>query len=218
MYSSMAVMKVRTDYRPEADPAAFRRNESTDRVNAARFCAECGGSLEHRWLEVDHRTRQVCVLCGSIHYENPRILVSCYMHWRDRVVFCRRAQAPARGLWALPAGFVEMSETLEEGVVREIREETGLLVDPRGVALFRLISLPHISEVYVEFRVELSAEPTFSPGHETLEVALFSEHDVPRDELAFGDVMPSYPDEFFKCVRMREFPIKSVPIRPVGAG
>src|ERR1700722_15803870 len=218
MYSSMAVMKVRTDYRPEADPSVLRHRESTGRVNAARFCAECGGSLEHRWLEVDHRTRQVCVLCGSIHYENPRILVSCYMHWRDRVVFCRRAQAPARGLWALPAGFVEMSETLEEGVVREIREETGLLVDPRGVALFRLISLPHISEVYVEFRVELSAEPTFSPGHETLEVALFAQHDVPRDELAFGDVMPSYPDEFFKCVRMREFPIKSVPIRPVGAG
>jgi ADP-ribose pyrophosphatase YjhB (NUDIX family) len=218
MQSFIAAMKVRKDYQPESGLEAFRPTESIGRVNAARFCAECGGPLEHRWLEMDHRTRQVCVLCGSVHYENPRILVSCYMHWHDRVVFCRRAQAPARGLWALPAGFVEMSETLEEGVVREIREETGLLVDPRGVALFRLMSLPHISEVYVEFRVELSAEPKFAPGHETLEVALFSEHEIPRDKLAFGDVMPSYPDEFFKCMLMREFPIKSVPVRLVGAG
>ena len=183
-------------------------------VETIRFCMRCGGPLALRWVELDQRERRVCGACGEVHYENPRLLVSCYLHWRDRVVFCRRARAPARGLWALPAGFVEQGETLEEAVVREINEETGVLLAPRRVSLFRLVSLPHISEVYVEFRAELAAVPVFSPGQEALEVALFSERDIPRSDLAFGDVMPTYPDEFFECLRAGYFPIKSLPLHP----
>jgi ADP-ribose pyrophosphatase YjhB (NUDIX family) len=186
-------------------------------VEKIKYCSKCGGALALRWIASDQRERRVCTACSHIHYENPRLLVSCFIHWRDRVVFCRRARAPARGLWALPAGFVEQGETLEEAVVREIEEETGLPLPTRSVTLFRLLSLPHINEVYAEFRAELTAAPVFSLGHEALEVALFSERDIPRRELAFGDVMPAYPDEFFKCLRTGAFPIRSVPLRPLKA-
>lgn len=173
--------------------------------------------LALRWLESEHCERRVCIACGEIHYENPRLLVSCYVHWRGRVVFCRRARAPAKGLWALPAGFVEQGETLEQAVVREIEEETGLSLAPPSVSLFRLLSLPHINEVYVEFRAELKAAPVFSPGPEALEVALFSERDIPREHLAFADIIPSYPDEFFGCLRSGDFPIRSLPLHPLKA-
>lgn len=183
-------------------------------VETIGYCTKCGGALALGWIELDQRERRICTACGEIHYENPHLLVSCYIHWRDRVVFCRRARAPARGLWALPAGFVEQGETLEEAVVREVEEETGLPLSPRSVSLLRLLSLPHINEVYVEFRAELTAMPAFSPGHEALNVALFSQRDIPRDELAFGDVMPGYPDEFFECLRAGTFPIKSLQLPP----
>jgi ADP-ribose pyrophosphatase YjhB (NUDIX family) len=178
-----------------------------------KFCAHCGGRLAVQWLDSEQRRRQVCTACSKVHYENPRILVSCYAHWRDSVVFCRRAQAPARGLWALPAGFVEKGETLEEAVVREVAEETGLDLGLQPVALFRVTSLPHMNEVYVEYRVELPAAPVFAPGPEALEVALFAESDLPRDQLAFGDMLCGYPDDFYQCLRSARFPVTSISVR-----
>ena len=185
---------------------------SVDR-SAARFCTQCGGRLAPKWVEADERQRSVCVACGHVHYENPRVLVWCYAHWRDSVVFCRRALAPAMGLWAPPAGFVEKGETLEEAVMREVREEAGIDLDPQRLVLFRVASVPHMNEVYVEFRAELAAPPVFRPGPEALEVALFSQWDVPRQALAFGDMLPAYPDEFFKCLRSGQFPIKSIAVQ-----
>jgi ADP-ribose pyrophosphatase YjhB (NUDIX family) len=180
------------------------------------FCTQCGMRLARKYVETDRRQRYSCSVCGAIHYENPRLLVACYMHWRERIVFCRRAQQPAMGLWAPPAGFVENGETLQEAAVREVVEETGINLEPQRLELFRLISLPHMSQVYVEFRAELSEEPVVSPGPEAMDVALFSQMDVPRDLLAFGDMIPAYPDELFECLRRREFPIKLVDVHPVG--
>ncbi|MDB6085878.1 MAG: hydrolase [Gammaproteobacteria bacterium] len=185
---------------------------SVDR-GAAKYCTQCGGRLTSKWLDADQRQRHVCVVCQHVHYENPRVLVWCYAHWHDGVVFCRRALAPAMGLWAPPAGFVEKGETLEEAVMREVREEAGIELDPKRVILFRVASLPHMNEVYVEFRAELASPPVFRPGSEALEVALFTEANVPRQALAFGDMLPAYPDEFFKCLRIGEFPIKSAAVR-----
>jgi ADP-ribose pyrophosphatase YjhB (NUDIX family) len=214
MQQEMSVLDTYLERAEQGLPPACPSDGTSRTVDTARYCTRCGGRLALKWLELDQRERRVCAECGEIHYENPRLLVSCYIHWLGRVVFCRRARAPAKGLWALPAGFVEQGETLEEAAVREIEEETGLLLHPRRINLFRLISLPHIDEVYVEFRAELTVAPIFSPGHETLEVALFSERELPRRDLAFGDVMPSYPDEFFECLRSGAYPIRSLPMHP----
>jgi ADP-ribose pyrophosphatase YjhB (NUDIX family) len=182
------------------------------------YCTHCGGRLALRWLEADQRHRYVCAGCRKVHYENPRPLVWCYVHWQGSLVFCRRAQPPAQGLWSPPAGFVEKGETLEEAVVREVNEETGIELEPKLLELFRVTSLPHMNEVYVEYRAELAAAPVFIPGPEALEVALFTEASVPRKELAFGEMLPAYPEEFFRCLRTGEFPIRSIPVRLVKPG
>jgi ADP-ribose pyrophosphatase YjhB (NUDIX family) len=180
---------------------------------AVKHCTECGGRLANEWFESDRRFRGVCGVCHSIHYENPRVLVWCYVYWNDMVIFCRRAHPPATGRWALPGGFVEKGETLEEAVIREVHEETGILLDPQSVALFRVTSLPHMNEVYVEFRSELTASPVFEPGPEALEVAIFKQANVPRDQFAFVEMLPNYPDEFYQCIRLKEFPVRSTTVR-----
>jgi ADP-ribose pyrophosphatase YjhB (NUDIX family) len=187
-----------------------------DRAVEMNFCTQCGTRLARRYVKTDRRQRDICSVCGTIHYENPRLLVACYVHCRERVVLCRRAQQPAMGLWAPPAGFVENGETLQEAAVREVVEETGISLEPQRLELFRLMSLPHMNEVYVEFRAELNEEPVVAPGPEAMDVALFSQMDVPRDLLAFANMIPAYPDEFFECLRRREFPIKLLEVRPVG--
>jgi len=64
------------------------------------------------------------------HYENPALTVDAVWLWRNRVLLVRRARPPFRGNWAFPGGFVELRETVEQAVVRELREETGLAGRP----------------------------------------------------------------------------------------
>jgi len=182
---------------------------------SAKYCRECGGRLDSKWLESELQFRAVCGNCYSITYENPRVLVWCYLYWQDKLIFCRRANAPARGRWALPGGFVERGETLEAAVIREVNEETGIRLNPRNIALYRVMSIPHMNEVYVEFRSELVRPPQTTPGLETLEVKGFTQAEIPRRELAFAEMIPEYPDEFYRCVSAKEFPIRSTVVRPV---
>jgi len=59
---------------------------------------------------------------------------------RDRVLLVERARAPLQGYWSLPGGVLETGERLEEGVCREVLEETGLIVKPgRVVEIFQRI-------------------------------------------------------------------------------
>ena len=90
----------------------------------ARFCPPCGGLL---LPHDDHgRERRRCASCGRIAYENPKPAVSAILARGGKVLLSRRAREPHRGEWDLPGGFMEVGETPEEGIVREIREETGL--------------------------------------------------------------------------------------------
>jgi hypothetical protein len=72
-----------------------------------------------------------------------------------------------------------------------------------------------MNEVYVEFRSELHRPPMMTPGPETLEVEGFTQAEIARRELAFAEMIPDYPDEFYRCVRANEFPIRSTVVRPV---
>ena len=68
---------------------------------------------------------------------------------------CRRAEEPAVGQWAVPTGYLEMGETLEEGAARETREETGVVVDPARLELCSVINMTSIRQVGIIFRIEL---------------------------------------------------------------
>jgi len=103
----------------------------------------------------------------------------------DKIMLCRRAIEPRRGYWTLPAGFMELNETPEEGAMREAWEEAcaKIAID----ALLAVYSVPRISQVQLIYRATL-AEPGFSAGPESLEVELFDWAGIPWDELAFPSV------------------------------
>src|SRR5579862_3583106 len=84
-----------------------------------KYCNECGAAVARRWIDHDERERYVCLSCGTVHYENPRVIVSCMVCVADKLLMCRRAQEPGRGQWAPPAGFLECRETLQQGAARE---------------------------------------------------------------------------------------------------
>jgi ADP-ribose pyrophosphatase YjhB (NUDIX family) len=178
-----------------------------------KFCGECGGSIQRRWIECDQRERAVCLKCNRVHYENPRVLVSCFAYWADKLLMCRRAHEPAFGKWITPSGFVEKGETLEAAAARETLEETGVEVAPALMRLYSVASLPDISEVYISFRAELPAEPVPRAGPDSLEAAMQSEDEICWDELAFRDALGDYPRHFFRQLRTQHFPIHQIQLR-----
>lgn len=147
-----------------------------------KYCNQCGSSVSHVIPEGDHLPRYVCDSCSNIHYQNPRIIAGCIPEWENKILLCRRAIEPRYGLWTLPAGFMENTETTLQGACREAHEEA--TVEMLDATLFCLFSIPHISQVYMMYRGSFK-EGFAQPGAESLEVKLFDETDIPWDELAF---------------------------------
>jgi ADP-ribose pyrophosphatase YjhB (NUDIX family) len=147
-----------------------------------KYCSECGSRVELLVPDGEDRPRHVCGTCGTIHYQNPKIVVGCIPEWEDRILLCRRAIEPRYGLWTLPAGFMENGETSQQGAARETLEEAGARVDVGE--LYALFNLPHIDQIYLLFRSRL-LDPDLAPGQESLEVELFAESRIPWEEMAF---------------------------------
>lgn len=153
---------------------------------ALRFCSHCGSDrLEVRVPEGDSLPRYVCASCGTIHYQNPKVVVGCLPVWHDQVLLCKRAIEPRLGLWTLPAGFLENGESVVAGAARETLEEANARVEVEG--LHSLISLPQIHQVYMMFSARL-LDLDYGPGEESLEVRLFDEAEVPWDAMAFRTI------------------------------
>ncbi|KQT52059.1 NUDIX hydrolase [Aureimonas sp. Leaf454] len=133
----------------------------------------------------DERERRACDHCGFVAYENPKIVVGSVVRHEGRILLCRRAIEPRRGFWTIPAGYMELGETPEEGAMREAREEAGAtLAIQRLLALY---SVPRISQVQLIFRATL-ADPAMAAGPESLEIKLVRPEDIPWDDLAFPSV------------------------------
>lgn len=149
------------------------------------FCSECGSDVIHTIPDGDNRLRHVCLQCNTIHYQNPKMVVGCLPEWEDKILLCKRAIEPQYGLWTLPAGFMENNETTQQGALRETMEEAGARVEIQH--LFTLYNLPYISQVYLMFRARL-LDLDFAAGPESLEVRLFSEDEIPWDQIAFRTI------------------------------
>ena len=103
----------------------------------------------------DNLPRAVCTACGSIHYENPRIVVGCVPEWQGRILLCRRAIEPRRGYWTTPAGFMENGETLQAAAARESLEEAEARVQIGSLLSITTCCMPR--QVHVKFRARLLA-------------------------------------------------------------
>lgn len=146
------------------------------------YCSNCGTRLVERTPAGDNRMRYVCEACGTIHYQNPKIVAGCIPTMGNRLLLCKRAIEPRYGLWTLPAGFMENGESTEQAAARETQEEACASVD--NLELYGVFSIPHISQVYMMFRAELVTE-SYKPGRESLDVRLFELAEIPWDRLAF---------------------------------
>ena len=151
-------------------------------ARSIQHCRACGGVARYQTPADDNRERATCTVCGLVHYENPLNVVGTLPVWKDKVLLCRRAIEPRRGLWTLPAGFMELGETTEEGALRETVEESGARVELDG--LFTLFNVARVGQVHLFYRARM-LDASLAPGVESLEAALFDEAAVPWDEIAF---------------------------------
>lgn len=133
----------------------------------------------------DDHERMVCADCGHIAYENPKVVVGSVVARGDEVLLCRRAIEPRRGFWTLPAGYLEMGETVEEGALREAWEEARARITLEGV--LAVFSIARLGQVQVIFRARLDG-PEFGPGPESLEVRHVAWAEIPWAEIAFPSV------------------------------
>ena len=137
-----------------------------------KHCRNCGSAVVYRLPDDgDTKQRAVCPSCHTIHYENPLNVVGTVPYLGDRVLLCKRNIEPRWGKWTLPAGFMELEESLAEGAARETTVEAGALFELEG--LFSVLSVVRVGQVHLFYRARLLSD-AFNPGHETIEARLFS--------------------------------------------
>ncbi len=155
------------------------------------FCSHCGAPVSLKVPPGDNLPRHVCDQCGTIHYQNPKVVVGAIATWEDKILMCKRAIEPRYGKWTLPAGFMENNETCGDAALRETLEEAGARVELGP--MFTFVDIPHISQIHIIYRARL-LHLDFDPGEESLEAVLMHETEIPWDEIAFRSV-----DYTLKC-------------------
>lgn len=147
----------------------------------AQYCQKCGTQMKTCMLE--NREREVCPKCGWIYYEHLKVGAGVLLEEDGAILMVRRAIEPWKGMWYLPAGYVEVDETPGEAAVRETREETGLVVrltrleevyhfddDPRGNGLLILYSAVRCGGIQT-ISNETSEISFFHPSEVPIEIA-----------------------------------------------
>ena len=147
-----------------------------------KFCSNCGQKVVFQKPPGDDRFRYCCESCGVVHYQTPKLVVGCIPEAEDRILLCRRAIEPCYGKWTLPAGFLENGESVADGAKRETFEEANARVEI--LAPYALYNICHVNQIYLMFRARLQ-DHNYNAGHESLEVKLFNESEIPWEEIAF---------------------------------
>jgi len=139
-----------------------------------QYCQQCGGRLQPRRL--DGRERLVCSSCHTVAWQNPKLVAAALVERDGGILFVRRKAEPGVGLWALPGGYVDRGEPVEEAARREVREETGLEIEVGPLlGLYSAAEDPVVLAVYIA-RV-VGGEMT--PGAEVDALGFFPPHALP---------------------------------------
>jgi ADP-ribose pyrophosphatase YjhB (NUDIX family) len=174
-----------------------------------KHCKNCGTAVIYRIPDDgDTKERAICEACSTIHYENPLNVVGTVPHWGDKVLLCKRNIEPRWGKWTLPAGFMELNETVAEGAARETLEESGAQFEMEG--FFTLVNVARVGQVHMFYRAKLLSD-IFSPGFETIEARLFTEDEIPWEEIAFRTVKETL-ERYFADRRAGHFSIHAIDI------
>jgi ADP-ribose pyrophosphatase YjhB (NUDIX family) len=157
---------------------------NTEPKNASSLIGNIGPRVREI-PEGDNRTRLVCPECTYIKYDNPLIVVGSVVTWEDQFLLCKRAIEPRRGYWTIPAGYLELNESAEDGAKREAHEEAFAKIEIDS--LLAVYNITRISQVQLIYRAKL-LDPAVAPGEESEEVGLYTWDSIPWDDIAFPSV------------------------------
>lgn len=101
------------------------------RDEGIHFCPRCGVAVER--VQSFGAIRPTCPACGWIYFQDPKVAAAVLVEREGHVLLVRRVNEPFRGMWTLPAGFVNGGEDPAQAATRECLEETGLVVHVTGV-------------------------------------------------------------------------------------
>ncbi|MBI5880091.1 MAG: NUDIX hydrolase [Chloroflexi bacterium] len=147
------------DYRRQAAPDGYR------------YCPRCAAPLEGR--EIGGRARAACPQCGFVRFRNPAPVVAVLVADEGHVVLGERSGEPSAGLWATPSGYVEFDEDLLEAARREVREETGLVVEIEAVVHAESAFMPPAFHFFAVYLLARPVGGALRAGDDITEVAWF---------------------------------------------
>lgn len=140
-----------------------------------RFCPQCATSLE--WIsraeDGGDKLRLRCVACDWTHWNNPTPVLAAIIEYRGQVLLARNAAWSGR-MFALITGFMEAGETPEEGIAREIKEETNL--DVQSLSLVGVADFQRMNQIIITYHAVAEGEISLSP--ELVEYKLLDPQDV----------------------------------------
>jgi len=156
------------------------------------FCPLCGADLELRSIKTTEPDRLVCVRCGFIFYQDPKVAVGTILQNEDNhILLLRRAIEPGYGKWVFPGGYVDRGELVTVAAVREAREEAGL--DVRLDHLVNIYSYAGRSPVIVVYAATMISGEMVTDD-EGLEIREFGLDEIPWDDLAFRSTLEALRD------------------------
>lgn len=164
----------------------------------ANYCPQCGTELAAR--EIEGRDRQYCPDCERVVWRNPAPTAGVAVVGDAGVLLTERAVEPGVGDWAVPGGHLEVEESPREAAVRELREETGVRVDPADLVLLDTFAADQFEGkriVSIGFAVRREAtdgEPEAGP--EVADVGWFTPESFARTGEAFH---PPHGERFEKA-------------------
>ena len=131
-------------------------------MSAFRFCPNCATPLE--WIVQDEdsgpKERLRCPACGFTHWNNPTPVLAAIVEYRGQVLLARNAAWPAK-MFALITGFMEAGESPQEGIAREVKEETNLdVISSRIVGAYEFVRM---NQVIIAYHVVAEGEVRLSP-------------------------------------------------------
>lgn len=131
-------------------------------MNPYRFCPQCATPLQPIVQDEDGgpKERLRCPACSWTHWNNPTPVLAAVVEYEGRILLARNAAWPGR-MYALITGFMEAGETPQEGIRREVKEETDL--DATAVELIGVYDFQRMNQVIIAFHVQAQGVVRLSP-------------------------------------------------------